>query len=448
MGVPPGLDSPGPLSRFANTHPEIDLRYRELQFPGRSTSDWLSDVDIAVTHVPPPDENIWTQRVRSEPRAVLVPRSHPLADRSELSVSEVLDEAFIGYSDQVDPTWAGFWSLDDHRGGPPLQVTTDQAAGPQEVLAALAVRDAITTVPASSAAVLVNFLTGLTSIPLTDADPTTFVLTGRLDRDNPLVESYREFARGAEGPEVDGRRPRPRAGDRLASTSQSRERVADPQGKSQRTRTRSGRTRRPGSRYSGYSPRSAVDLVVSQVQRAVWHALECIGRRARGQHKQQRRTTVFKLFTRPVAFTAVIVLVVIGLAGCGESSEEKATAQVCSSTKAIQAQLSKLSELSISSKTIEEVKSAAGVMETEAAKIKESAPNLPASSKAPVEAAQSALKTELAGLATALVSAAKSSGSIEAVLKQSEPAVKAVGGRSRRAATRRPLNRSNAPRAL
>ncbi len=212
VGVPPGLDSPGPMSRFAETHPEIDLRYRELPFPGRSTSDWLSEVDIAVTHVPPPDENIWTQVVRSEPRAVLVPRSHHLADRSQLSVAEVLDEAFIGYSDEVDPAWAGFWSLDDHRGGPPPQVTTDQAAGPQEVLAALAVRDAITTVPASSAAVLVNFLTRLTSIPLTDADPTTFVLTGRRDRDNPLVQRYREFATGplglgaADGPPAEGER--------------------------------------------------------------------------------------------------------------------------------------------------------------------------------------------------------------------------------------------------
>ncbi len=134
---------------------------------------------------------------------------------------------------------------------------------------------------------------------------------------------------------------------------------------------------------------------------------------------------MFKTLTRPLAVSAVIALVVIGLAGCGESSEEKATSSVCSGVKGIQAQISKLSELSISSKTIEEVKSAAGVMEKEATKIKESTADLPASSKAPVEAAQTGLKTELAGLASALVSAAKSSGSIEQVLKQSAPAVKA-----------------------
>ena len=137
---------------------------------------------------------------------------------------------------------------------------------------------------------------------------------------------------------------------------------------------------------------------------------------------------MFKTCRRP-AVVAAILLIPIGLAACGESSEEKAKAQVCSSTKAIQAQLSKLSSLSISSKAPEEIKDAASVMQKEAAKIKESTQNLPASSKAPVESAQTALQAELAALAKGLVSTAKSSGNIEAVLKQSEPPVKtAVAG--------------------
>jgi len=132
---------------------------------------------------------------------------------------------------------------------------------------------------------------------------------------------------------------------------------------------------------------------------------------------------VFKTLSRP-AVVAAVLFAPIGLAACGESSEEKATAQVCSSTKEIQAQLSKLSSLSLSSKAPEEIKGAASVMEKEAQKVKEATPNLPASSKAPVESAQAALQAELAALAKGLVSAAKSSQSLEAVLKESEPAVK------------------------
>ena len=132
---------------------------------------------------------------------------------------------------------------------------------------------------------------------------------------------------------------------------------------------------------------------------------------------------------RRSAGIAALSVVVLGLAACGESSEEKATAQVCSSTKEIQAQLSKLSSLSLSSTAPEEIKDAAAVMEKEAAKIKESTQNLPASSKAPVESAQNALQAELAVLAKTLVSTAKSSGNLETVLKESEPALKtAVAG--------------------
>jgi hypothetical protein len=135
---------------------------------------------------------------------------------------------------------------------------------------------------------------------------------------------------------------------------------------------------------------------------------------------------VFKNLTSTTVLMAVIPLVAIGLAGCGESSEEKATAQVCSSTKEIRAQLSKLSGLSISSKAPEEIKDAAAVMKQEAGKIKESAPNLPAASKAEVETAQKALQSELLATAATLASGVISSGNAEAALKQSEPALKAA----------------------
>ncbi len=195
VGAPPGLDARGPLVRFGREHPEIDIRYRELPFPGSSASQWLSEVDIAVCHLPPADENVWTQTVRVEPRAVIVPYGHRLAKRAHVTVSEVIDETFIGYHPSVDPDWAGFWSLDGHRGGPPARVTPDRVSTPQEVFAALAVRDAITTVPGSSAALLVNRTTGISAVLIPDAEPTTFVLAGRRDRRTAHVESFVAFAR-------------------------------------------------------------------------------------------------------------------------------------------------------------------------------------------------------------------------------------------------------------
>jgi DNA-binding transcriptional LysR family regulator len=199
VGVPPGLDSPELLELFSRTYPEIDVCYRELPFPSALTSSWLGEVDMAVCHRPPLESDVWAHVLRTESRVVLAPRQHPLAKQAELSLDEVLDETFIGLHPGVEPAWAGFWSLDDHRGAPPRRVTADRAANPHEVLAALAVRRAITTVPASVAGLIPDLLAGVVAIPLRDADPATIVLVGHEDRANPLVETLLTFARGLGG---------------------------------------------------------------------------------------------------------------------------------------------------------------------------------------------------------------------------------------------------------
>ncbi len=198
VGVPPGLDSPELLEMFARAYPEIDVCYRELPFPSAATSSWIASVDLAVCHRPPVDPGVWVHVLRSEPRAVLAPRRHPLAGLPEVSVADVLDETFIGLHQSVEPAWAAFWSLDDHRGGPPRRLTRDRAANPHEVIASLAVRRAITTVPASVAGLIPDLLTGVVAIPLRDAHPATIVLVGHEDRANPLVETLLKFARGTD----------------------------------------------------------------------------------------------------------------------------------------------------------------------------------------------------------------------------------------------------------
>jgi DNA-binding transcriptional LysR family regulator len=198
VGVPPGLDSPALLERFSEAYPEIDVCYRELPFPSAVTSSWIGAVDVAVCHRPPLDSAVWAQALRAEARMVLAPRRHPLAKRSELSLAEVLDETFVGLHPSVESVWAGFWSLDDHRGGPPRRLTADRAANPHEVLAALAVRRAITTVPSSVAGLIPDAVPGVVAIALRDAQPATIVLVGHEDRANPLVETLLQFARGED----------------------------------------------------------------------------------------------------------------------------------------------------------------------------------------------------------------------------------------------------------
>ena len=197
VGTPPGLDSPAPLEAFADMHPDIDIRYHELPFPTAPTSSWLAQVDVAVCHRPLAHPDVWTQALRLEPRVVLAPSRHPLAKRDQLTVAEVIDQTFVGFHPSVESSWAGFWNLEDHRHRPPSEVTADRAASAQEMLAALAVRRAITTVPATVASLIASAASGLAAVPLSDAEPAAIVLVGHADRKNPLVGAFTAFARNA-----------------------------------------------------------------------------------------------------------------------------------------------------------------------------------------------------------------------------------------------------------
>ena len=74
---------------------------------------------------------------------------------------------------------------------------------------------------------------------------------------------------------------------------------------------------------------------------------------------------MFSIFSRSVGIAALSV-VVLGLAACGESSEEKATKQACAATSEIKAQVKKLGTLPISSSFVTEVKTSAEAIDKNA----------------------------------------------------------------------------------
>jgi DNA-binding transcriptional LysR family regulator len=194
LGAPPSIEGRVEMEGFAMAYPEIEVRYHDMGFPSRSTSAWLGDVDVAVCHLPPHDDAVWSKVVRHESRVALIPRGHRLAAREELDVADLLEETYIGFGPSVDPEWAGFWCLDDHRGGPPERMTGDRASNPQEVLAALGGSGAVTIVPQAAANVLANLLAGSKAVPLRDAAPAQIALVGHKDRRNPLVAALVSYA--------------------------------------------------------------------------------------------------------------------------------------------------------------------------------------------------------------------------------------------------------------
>jgi hypothetical protein len=124
------------------------------------------------------------------------------------------------------------------------------------------------------------------------------------------------------------------------------------------------------------------------------------------------------------AAMAVLCVGSLGLAGCGESSEEKATKAVCSATAEINTNIQKLQGLAISPNFPAEAKSSVEAIGKSVDKIRESTPNLSSTHKQEIEAANKAFGAEIATITRAVVSAASSSN-LNAALKSAEPQIKA-----------------------
>lgn len=120
---------------------------------------------------------------------------------------------------------------------------------------------------------------------------------------------------------------------------------------------------------------------------------------------------------------AVLVLVPLLLAGCGESSQAKARAQVCSARGEIAAQVARLEGLSISANLLPDAKASVEAINRSVTKIKDAEPNLEPAVKAQVEAGTKNFQGEMGTIGEGLILAAKSSGSI-AELKAVGPEIK------------------------
>lgn len=129
---------------------------------------------------------------------------------------------------------------------------------------------------------------------------------------------------------------------------------------------------------------------------------------------------MFSVFSRS-AGVAALSIVALGLAACGESSEEKASKQVCSATSAITAEVQKLQTLPISTNLPAEVKAGAETIDKSVGEIKDAAPNLETARKEEFQSATRTFQLELASLLTTTLGNAASG---EAALQNAEPKIK------------------------
>jgi DNA-binding transcriptional LysR family regulator len=179
------------FDRLSRTQPGVRVSWQALDFP-RIGRDLLEGTDIALVAEPTEHPDLGILVLHQERLAAVMPAGHPLAEREELRVADLLDETFIAGDATTDPVWQEFWHLDKERGGP-AKLSERRAHGSAEGLETVAAGKAIGTVQESLARALPH--PGVVSRPIVDARPARLALVWDKEHENPLVDVVVDIAR-------------------------------------------------------------------------------------------------------------------------------------------------------------------------------------------------------------------------------------------------------------
>jgi DNA-binding transcriptional LysR family regulator len=177
---------------FRASRPDVDLLTEEMSNVNIVPALRSGAVNAALCTCPQRSDEVVAETVRSEPIVAVVPRNHPLADRSELRLHELGDETFMLVARELSPRLHDRLVGACRRAGfePRLRSGGLQARWELEVLADL---NLVSLAPES---VSHELPAGLTTVPLSEPDERIdTALLARADDSSPIVRALRDVAR-------------------------------------------------------------------------------------------------------------------------------------------------------------------------------------------------------------------------------------------------------------
>ncbi|WP_374198987.1 LysR family transcriptional regulator [Streptomyces sp. GESEQ-35] len=199
MSTSPGRGGllPAIRSRFTAAHPETALRVRQVSWEDPTAGLADGSVDVAFVWLPLPgqDRYAWTV-LAEEPRLVALPDTHPLAARTDLAFTDLLDEPFLALPRSAGVLRDHWLALDARTGRPPR--IGAEIAGTEETYEALVAGLGICLVAEGNAPLIT--LGGVTTRPVRGLSPSRYALAWRReDAERPLVRGYARACREVAG---------------------------------------------------------------------------------------------------------------------------------------------------------------------------------------------------------------------------------------------------------
>jgi DNA-binding transcriptional LysR family regulator len=171
---------------FTAEHPDVAVNLRRIYWNNQTDLLHGGKVDVAFVHLPIDDAGLEQLPVRSEPRMAVLPLNHRVANKPEISISEIADDPVI-IQRGATAEWQAYHNVDPRpdgrhpRPGP-------EADNLEEKLEHVAAGRAISFVPASSAAAFSHH--DVVYVPLTDVAPIQINLAWPTNHPSPLVTGF------------------------------------------------------------------------------------------------------------------------------------------------------------------------------------------------------------------------------------------------------------------
>ncbi|WP_224275015.1 LysR substrate-binding domain-containing protein [Streptomyces sp. LS1784] len=178
------------LADFRARHPDVRINLKTYSYADPSAGLADGSVDIAYLRLPITGGGwLRSETLFVEPRVVMLPASHRLAERGVLTVAELVHEPIIGHV-CADPAWIDFWSLAEHRNGTPTKFVGAAASVLEETQCVGAGMGCVVTV----ASVRWMPAVGVALVPLADVRGSELAVGWRADHETDLVRSFADAA--------------------------------------------------------------------------------------------------------------------------------------------------------------------------------------------------------------------------------------------------------------
>ncbi|MFC9556886.1 LysR family transcriptional regulator [Rhodococcus sp. NPDC056960] len=177
------------LNAAAMHLPTLGIELKHLDW-GDQTRALLEDrVDVVFTREPTPLDQLRHLEVLSEHRVVVLPRSHPLADRKTVAFHEIAHEVFLP-SATGSAEWTDYWLVNPRpdgsraRTGPAISTVEEML---EQCAAGYGIATTAESVPQFYAHPGVRF------VVIEDLAPTHVLLCARADNTNPAVTAFEQL---------------------------------------------------------------------------------------------------------------------------------------------------------------------------------------------------------------------------------------------------------------